>query len=165
MKKLLALLMAILMMVCLVACGSGEGKDNSSTDTKGSNDGSTAVTPDEEDDEVEVKEKIALDGRDPYVVCVKIGSTLEINSIEDIDGLRIGVTWEGDGQKIAKYYSTDPEKVVGYGGENDAFSELEGGTDLDCVIVKQMAGKQYQDRGRSFIILDPIVIPEEDLAK
>lgn len=164
MKKLLALLMAILMMVCLVACGGDSAetpKDDNSTPDVNSN----VAVEDEGDEDGEEKELLELIASDPYVVCVKAGSTLVIDDITDIDGLRIGFAWDGDGERIARYYSSDESKAIGFGGENDAFSELEGGTGLDCVIVKQMAGQQYQERGRSFVILDPIVIPDADLKK
>ena len=72
-----------------------------------------------------------------------------------ISVLSLGVAFGGDGEKIAYNYDAN---VVGYGGENDAFSELVGGTMLDCVIVKKGCGEEYQKKGQAKIILDPIVI-------
>lgn len=146
MKKLLALILAMLMMFSLVACGGGNGDG-------GTKPSSTPVNSEEE--EGEDKEPLVLEGKDPYVVCVKLGSTLTLSNIKDIKDLNVGIAYGGDGEKIAEYYEAN---VVGYGGENDAFSELIGGTSLDCVIVKKMAGEQYQERGNVKIILDPIVI-------
>lgn len=151
MKKLLALLLAMLMMFSLVACGGGNADDG---DDKSSST-PVVVGQDDENDESEDKEPLVLEGKDAYVVCVKNGSNLVISSIKDIKGLSVGVAYSGDGEKIAEYYEAN---VVGYGGENDAFSELTGGTSLDCVIVKKIAGEDYQSRGSAKIILDPIVI-------
>lgn len=155
MKKLLALLLAVLMMFSLVACGGGEtkgdDKDNSSTPGIVTGKDDVDVNVDENDD----KEELVLEGTDPYVVAIKKGKGLTLTSIKDIKGLKVGYAYEGDGQKIAEYYEA---VAVGYGGENDAFSDLVGGNALDCVIVKKMAAESYVNRGDAEIILDPIVI-------
>lgn len=150
MKKLLALLLAVLMMFGLVACG-GSDKDNSSSNSTPS----IVEGKDDVDESGDQKDELVLEGRDQYVVCIKTGSKVTVNSIKDIKGLSVGVAFEGDGEKIAYYYEAN---VVGYGGENDAFSELIGGTMLDCVIVKKGCGEEYQGKGQAKIILDPIVI-------
>ena len=154
MKKLLALLLAMLMVFSLVACGGGETKDPD----KDENSNPSIITgQDDSDEDDDDNEPLVLEGKDPYVVCVKKGNPKNINitSIKDIEGLTVGIAYEGDGEKIAYHYKAN---VVGYGGENDAFSELVGGTSLDCVIVKKMCGEQYRDKGSCEIILDPIVI-------
>lgn len=152
MKKLLALLLAVLMMFSLVACGGGSDKDDDKPSSTPS-----IVTGEDDPDENESKEPLVLEGVDQYVVCVKKGNpkNVTITSIKDIEGLSVGIAYGGDGEKIAHHYDAT---VVGYGGENDAFSELVGGTSLDCVIVKKMAGEEYQNRGMAEIVLDPIVI-------
>lgn len=156
MKKLLALLLALCMIFVLAACGGTEPKDE-----KPSSKPSVVTGVDDEGDELDGEsqtESLVLDGTDQYVVCIKKGNEdvkNKIKSIKDIKGLSVGAAYDGDGEKMAKYYGANH---VGYGGENDAFSELIGGTLLDCVIVKKGAGEQYQDRGTVEIILDPIVI-------
>ena len=149
MKKLLALLLAVLMMFGLVACGGSDKDDDKPSSTP------SIVTGEDDPDENESKEPLVLEGVDQYVVCVKTGSSVTVNSIKDIKGLSVGVAFGGDGEKIAYNYDAN---VVGYGGENDAFSELVGGTMLDCVIVKKGCGEEYQKKGQAKIILDPIVI-------
>lgn len=151
MKKLLALLLAMFMVFSLVACGGGESGDDKNPSSNPS------IVTGEEDPEENDKEPLVLEGKEPYVVCVKKGNPKNVNitSIKDIKGLSVGIAYEGDGEKIAYYYEAS---VVGYGGENDAFSELVGGNSLDCVIVKKMCGEQYRDRGDCEIVLDPIVI-------
>ncbi len=158
MKKLLALLLAFCMIFVLAACG-GAVEDNSSNESSkpsvvtGVDDSGDGL-----EDESSQVESLVLDGTDEYVVCVKKGNEAikeKIKSIKDIKGLSVGAAYDGDGEKMAIYYGANH---VGYGGENDAFSELVGGTLLDCVIVKKGAGQQYQDRGTVEIILDPIVI-------
>ncbi|MEE0945443.1 MAG: hypothetical protein U0M42_01270 [Acutalibacteraceae bacterium] len=157
MKKLLALLLAFCMIFVLVACGGTDGNDSSNPSSKPS----IVTGVDDEGDELDNSseaESLVLDGTDQYVVCIKKGNETmkeKIKSIKDIKGLSVGAAYDGDGEKMAKYYGATH---VGYGGENDAFSELVGGTLLDCVIVKKGAGEQYQDRGTAEIILDPIVI-------
>lgn len=148
MKKILALFLAMLMMFSLVACGGGaeNGDEPSSKPVSGSSD------IDDNDDE---KEKLVLDEQNEYVVCVKVGSDLTINSIKDIEGLNVGAVDPSDGYKIAEHYGAN---VVGFGGDLDVFSTLCSGTSLDCAIVKKMAGEDYQNNGRVKIILDPIVI-------
>ncbi len=150
MKKLLALLLAVLMMFSLVACGGGSDKDDDKPSSTPS-----IVTGEEDPEENESKEPLVLEGVDQYVVCVKKGSTLTLSSIKDIAGHPVGIAYGGDGEKIAYHYGAT---VVGYSGENDAFSELVCGTSLDFVIVKKMAGEVYQNRGMAEIVLDPIVI-------
>ncbi len=148
MKKLLALILAIFMMFSLVACGGGadDGDKPSST---------PVVNNDDIDDGGEEKGELVLDGNDAYVVCVKVGSDLTINSIEDIKGLNVGATHDYDGYKIAEYFEAN---VVGFGGDNDVLSELNGGSSLDCAIVKKITAEAYQQNGSAKIILDPIVI-------
>ena len=148
MKKLLALLLAVLMMFTLVACVGGETNvdDPSSTPVN-----SNESEPENDDD----KEPLELEGKEAYVVAVKKGKNLTITHIKDIEGLNVGFAYEGDGEKLAEYFGAN---CVGYGGENDAFSELVGGTSLDCVIVKKVAAQVYVDRGDAEIILDPIVV-------
>lgn len=155
MKKLLALILAFCMIFVLAACGGTEPKDETPSSKP-----SLVTGVDDEGDEGEESEveSLVLDGTDQYVVCVKKGNEEiknKIKSIKDIKGLSVGAAYDGDGEKMAKYYGATH---IGYGGENDAFSELVGGTLLDCVIVKKGAGEQYQDRGTVEIILDPIVI-------
>ncbi len=155
MKKLLALLLAVLMMFSLVACGGGETKDDDKDNS--STPGIVTGQDDVDEDADDEKEELVLAGTDPYVVAIKKGKGLTLSSIKDIKGLRVGhATDGGDGQKIAEYYNK--ENAVGYGGENDAFSELIGGNTLDCVIVKKMAAEAYVNQGDAEIILDPIVI-------
>ncbi len=156
MKKLLALLLAILMMFSLVACGgdaNGDDVDNSSNPSIVT--GQDDIDDVDADDVDDVKEPLVLDGNDEYVVAIKKGSGITISHIKDIKGLRVGFAFGNDGEKIAEYYKA---VAIGYGGENDAFSDLIGGTALDCVIVKKMAAESYANEGKAEIALDPIVI-------
>lgn len=154
MKKILALFLTLCMIFVLAACGGTEPKDETPSSKP-----SIVTGVDDEGDEGEESEveSLVLDGTDQYVVCVKKGNDAmkdKIKSIKDIKGLSVGAAYDGDGEKMAKYFGAN---YVGFGGENDAFSNLVSGT-LDCVIVKKGAGEQYQDRGTVEIILDPIVI-------
>jgi hypothetical protein len=153
MKKLLALLLAVLMMFSLVACGGG-----ADTDDKTPSSNPSVVTGQDDDadlDEDEVKAPLVLDGSEPYVVAIKKGKGYTLSHIKDIKGRNVGFAYEGDGQKLAEYFEAN---AIGYGGENDAFSELVGGTSLEFVIVKKAAAQVYVDRGDAEIVLDPIVV-------
>jgi hypothetical protein len=155
MKKLLALLLAVLMMFSLVACGgdaNSDDVDSSSTPgvVTGQDDGDEF-----EEEEEEEKEPLVLDGSEPYVVAIKKGKGYTLSHIKDIKGRNVGYAFEGDGQKLAEYFKAN---CIGYGGENDAFSELVGGTSLEFVIVKKAAAQVYVDRGDAEIVLDPIVV-------
>ncbi len=145
MKKLLSLLLAIFMMFSLVACGGGadDGDKPSST---------PVVNNDDVDDS---GEELELDGHYEYVVCVRVGSDLTINSIKDINGLKVGASRNTDGEKIARYYGGN---VVLFGGDNDAFSDLASGTSVECVIVEKSAAENYTGRGLAEYALNPIVI-------
>lgn len=144
MKKLLALLLAVLMMFALVACG-GADKDKDKPSSK-------PVIVD--NDDIEEKEKPVLGEDDEFVICIKKGSDMEIASIKDIKGLKIGYV-EDIAEQIAVYYDAEP---VNFGGENDAFSALIG-EQVDCVIVKKMAGEQYQNEKEiATVVIDPVVI-------
>jgi hypothetical protein len=154
MKKLLALLLAVLMMFSLVACGGDtNGDDVDSSSTPGVVTGQDDVNEIEEDEDE--KEPLVLDGKEPYVVAIKKGKGYTLSHIKDIKGRNVGFAYEGDGQKLADYFGAN---AVGYGGENDAFSELIGGTSLEFVIVKKAAAQVYVDRGDAEIVLDPIVV-------
>ena len=152
MKKLLALLLAVLMMFSLVACGGGADADD---ETPSSNPSVVTGQDDDDLDEDEVKEPLVLDGSEPYVVAIKKGKGYSLSHIKDIKGRNVGFAFEGDGQKLAEYFEAN---AIGYGGENDAFSELVGGTSLEFVIVKKAAAQVYVDRGDAEIVLDPIVV-------
>ena len=146
MKKLLALLLAVLMMFALVACGGADNDDDKPS--------SKPVIVDDGDEDGEEKEKPVLSEDDEFVICIKKGSLMEIASIKDIKGLKVGYV-EDIAEKIALYYDAEP---IYFGGENDAFSALIGGQ-VDCVIVKKMAGEQYQnEKEMATIVIDPVVI-------
>ncbi len=152
MKKLLALLLAVLMMFSLVACGGGETKDDDKDNA--STPGIVTGQDDVDEDDGEKKEPLVLKGDDQFVVAIKKGNDITLSSIKDIKGLRVGYAFE-DSEKIAMYYDA---VAISYGGENDAFSDLVGGNTLDCVIVKKICAESYVNQGKAEIILDPIVI-------
>lgn len=150
MKKLLALFLAVLMMFSLVACGGEKtNNDNSNPSSNGITTGEDDVSEDYDNQE------LVLDGNDEYVVCVKKDSTLTIASIKDIKGIKVGAVYGSDGQKIAEHYGAD---FVGYGGENDAFSDLMGSSNIDIVISRKTPGEAYANEGKVKIALNPIVI-------
>ena len=155
MKKLLALLLALLMMFSLVACGgetNGDNKGDSSTPSiiTGVDD----VDDDFDDDSSEEKEPLVLEGKDEYVVAVRANSDLTLSHIKDIKGLKVAYGRGADSDKMAYYFEAE---CFEYGGENDAFSALLGGN-VDCVIVKKMSAETQVKAGNAKIILDPIVI-------
>ena len=153
MKKLLALLLAVLMIFSLAACnGSDVDQGQKPSSVPVDNDD---VDNDDVDEDLDEDEPLVLEGKDEFVVCVKKGSQLKLDSIKDIKGLNVGVTRECDGEKIAKHYKAN---IVIYGGDLDAFSDLNGGVNLDCAIVRKSSALVYVDDGTSEIILDPIVI-------
>ncbi len=152
MKKLLALLLAVLMMFSLVACGGGEtngdNKDDSSTPSI------ITGVDDVDDDYDDEKEPLVLEGKDEYVVAVRANSDLTLSHIKDIKGLKVAYGRGADSEKMAYYFEAE---CFEYGGENDAFSALLGGN-VDCVIVKKMSAETQVKAGNAKIILDPIVI-------
>ena len=147
MKKILALILAVIMMFSLVACGGGaESNEPSSKPVANGSD---------IDENGEDKGELVLEGKDEFVVCVKMDSDLKINSIKEIEGLNVGAIFDSDGYKIAEYFGAN---VVGFGGDLDTFSTLSSGDTLDCALFKKMSAESYQQEGKLKIILDPIVI-------
>ncbi|MBE6729917.1 MAG: hypothetical protein E7568_06770 [Ruminococcaceae bacterium] len=157
MKKILALLLALILVFTFAACNSNTKGNNG----ENSNAGSSQVPSESEpvfntgidDNEDPEEDKLVLDGTDEYVVCALEDSDITLNSIKDIKGKKVASIYGTDGEKIVNYYGA---VLTGFGSPQDGISAFKA-KNFDLFIMKKGAAKSYESQGIK-IILDPIVI-------
>lgn len=138
MKKLIAILLALILVFALCACGgqsdtgSGEKEPSSSVNNR--------VEEEEEEESEAETSSLVLSGEDNWVVvCDKgKGESLKINSLEELKDKKVSFAYETEAEQIATYYGAE---LHGAGGTQDALTLM--GTVTDYAIVPDYAAINY----------------------
>ncbi len=146
MKKLLAIVMAIMSSLFVTAC-------------LGADDNALPVAqppkPVEKTSSVasvsSASSQLVLEGKEQYVVVCAKGAGVKISKISEIKGKKVAVATDSDAHKIAKYYGANVMEIA---VEFDAISGINSG-DYSIVICRKTAAESSD---KVDIILDPIVI-------
>ena len=146
MKKLLAIVMAIMSSLFVTAC-------------LGADDNALPVAqppkPVEKTSSVasvsSASSQLVLEGKEQYVVVCAKGAGVKISKISEIKGKKVAVATDSDAHKIAKYYGANVMEIA---VEFDAISGINSG-EYSIVICRKTAAETSD---KVDIILDPIVI-------
>lgn len=147
MKKLLAIIMAIMSSLFVTAClGADDNALPVAQPPKPAEKTSSVASVSSA-----ASSKLVLEGKEQYVVVCAKGAGVKISKISEIKGKKVAVATDSDAHKIAKYYGAN---VVEVAVEFDAISGINSG-EYSIVICNKTAAEASD---KVDIILDPIVI-------
>lgn len=148
MKKLLAIVMAIMSSLFVTACfGADDNALPVAQPPKPAEKTSSVASVSSA-----ASSKLVLEGKEQYVVVCAKGAGVKISKISEIKGKKVAVATDTDAHKIAKYYGANVHEIP---IEFDAISGINSG-DYSIVICRKTAADSASDKVD--IILDPIVI-------
>jgi hypothetical protein len=147
MKKLLAIVMAIMSSLFVTACfGADDNALPVAQPPKPAEKTSSVASVSS------ASSQLVLEGKEQYVVVCAKGAGVKISKISEIKGKKVAVATDTDAHKIAKYYGASVMEIP---IEFDAISGINSG-DYSIVICRKTAADSASDKVD--IILDPIVI-------